>query len=144
MFVLFHLFASVSSYCSGTGKFIHHVVLLLTPPLLRKEYIPPFCCNVISVTIVNVFDFFVFCQDVFEVSPILNDVVHMTTDAVWSFWMKYPSINLGFFPHQLCKLKILVYMSASLLMLIPYLLFHLMCPPLQIPTPYMSLNFVMK
>ena len=144
MFVLFHLFASVSFYCSRTVKLIHHVVLLLTPPLLRKEYIPPSCCNVTSVTIVNIFDFFVSCQDVFEVSPILNDVVHMTTDAVWSFWMKYRSINLGFFPHQLCKLKMLVYMSTSLLRLIPHLLFHLMCPPLQIPTPYMSLNFVMK
>ena len=75
----------------------------------------PSCYNVTSVTHVKVCNFFVSSQMVCEVIPTHADVVHVTTNATRSIGMKYPFVDLGFFLHQLCVLKMLVHMSTNLI-----------------------------
>ena len=47
-----------------------------------------------------------------------------------SIEMKYPYVDLGFFPHQLRAFKMLVHMSTSLVWLVAHMLLHLMPPVL--------------
>ena len=86
-FLLSQLFVNLSLYLSVSVKLIHHVTLLLTSPLLRKNgKYSPSCYNVTSVNHVKVCNFFVSCQMVCEVIPIHVDVVHVTTNVTVKHW----------------------------------------------------------
>ena len=73
--------------------------------------------DVTSVTNVKVCNFFVSCQGVCEVIPIMLMLFMWPLMSLWSIEMKHPYVDLGFFPHQLRTLKMLLHMSTNLVWL---------------------------
>ena len=84
------------------------------------------CYYVTSVTHAKVCNFFVSCQMVCEVIPIHVDVVHVTTNITMKHWNEISYVDLGFFPHQLRAMKMLLHLSTNLVWLIAHVLLHLM------------------
>ena len=79
-----------------------------------------------------------------KVIPIHADGVLVTTNVTVKHWNEIPLVDLVFFPHPLRAFKLLVHMSTNLVWLIAHVLLRLMHPVLQIQTPQMPLNLMMR